>query len=129
MQALGCYEGGRMLFLGLGTGLGTTLIVDGVVAALEAGHLPFKKNKSFEYYVGVKALNRSSRKHWQDNVFEVIKLLKDAMVADYVVLGGGNIKKLDSLPEGVKKGDNSFAFLGGVRFWDNKAPDKPKTKK
>lgn len=129
MQALGCYEGGRMLFLGLGTGLGTTLIIDGVVAALEAGHLPFKKNKSFEYYVGVKALNRSSRKHWQDNVFEVIKLLKDAMVADYVVLGGGNIKKLDSLPDGVKKGDNSFAFLGGVRFWDNKATTKSKTKK
>jgi predicted NBD/HSP70 family sugar kinase len=128
MQALGCYEGGRMLFLGLGTGLGTTLIVDGVVAALEAGHLPFKKNRSFEHYVGVKALNRTSRKHWQENVFEVVKILKDAMVADYVVLGGGNVKKLDELPPGTKKGDNHFAFLGGVRFWDNKANTKAKKK-
>lgn len=128
MQALGCYEGGRMLFLGLGTGLGTTLIVDGVVAALEAGHLPFKKNRSFEHYVGVKALNRTSRKHWQENVFEVVKILKDAMVADYVVLGGGNVKKLDELPPGTKKGDNHFAFLGGVRFWDNKASTNAKKK-
>ncbi len=126
MQALGCYEGGRMLFLGLGTGLGTTLIIDGVVAGLELAHLPFKKNKSFEEFVGAKAMKDDGRKHWQENVFEVVKILKAGLIADYVVLGGGNVKKLDELPEGAKKGDNAFAFLGGVRFWDDKLSSKPK---
>lgn len=120
MQALGSYEGGRMLFLGLGTGLGTSLIVDGTVLALEMGHLPYKKNNSFEHFVGTLGLKRVGKKRWHQYVFEVVAYLKNAMVADYVVLGGGNVKKLEELPPGCVRGDNSFAFLGGARLWDDK---------
>jgi len=117
MQALGSYEGGRMLFLGLGTGLGNTLIIDGVIAPMELGHLPYKKKQSFEAFVGIHGLERLGKKKWQDEVFKVVKMLKDAVIADYVVLGGGNSKRLTSLPEGCRLGNNANAFIGGVRLW------------
>ena len=122
MQALGGYEGGRMLFLGLGTGLGTTLIVDNVVVGLELGHLPYRKEKSFEDYVGAAGLERRGREKWQASVYDVVERLKDAFVADYILLGGGNVKKLSELPPGARRGDNADAFIGGERLWR----DQPK---
>lgn len=119
MQALGSYEGGRMLFLGLGTGLGNTLIIDGVIAPMELGHLPYKKKKSFEDYVGVHGLERYGKKKWQEAVYDVVAMLKAAVIADYVVLGGGNAKKLTQLPEGCRLGNNENAFLGGFRLWQD----------
>jgi polyphosphate glucokinase len=121
MQALGSYDGGRMLFLGLGTGLGNTLIIDGVIAPMELGHLPYKKKKSFEDYVGIRGLDRLGKKKWQAAVFEVVTMLKNALIADYVVLGGGNAKKLAQLPEGCRLGNNDNAFLGGFRLWKDYA--------
>ncbi len=117
MQALGSYEGGRMLFLGLGTGLGTTLIVDNVVAPMELGHLPYKKKMSFEDYVGVAGLERLGKKAWCEAVHDVVGRLKHALVVDYVVLGGGNVKKLGELPPGCRAGSNANAFTGGERMW------------
>ena len=117
MQALGSYEGGRMLFLGLGTGLGSTLILDGVLAPLELGHLPYKKDRSFEEYVGQAGLKRMGRHKWQGVVFDVVDRLKKALLPDYIVLGGGNVKKLDALPPDCRPGNNSHAFQGGVRLW------------
>ena len=117
MQALGGYQGGRMLFLGLGTGLGTTLVVDQAVIGLELGHLPYKKGQSFEQYVGVAGLERHGKKKWQTLVFDVTARLKAAFVADYVLLGGGNVKKLLELPPGARRGDNADAFRGGERLW------------
>lgn len=124
MQALGSYEGGRMLFLGLGTGLGNTLIIDNVIAPLELGHLPYKKKQSFEDFVGVHGLERQGKKKWQDEVFKVVKMLKEALIADYVVLGGGNAKKLTALPEGCRLGNNENAFIGGFRLWQDYAGQK-----
>jgi polyphosphate glucokinase len=122
MQALGSYEGGRMLFLGLGTGLGSALIVDKVVAPLELAHLPYKKGRTFEDYVGLRGLKRLGKKKWQNAVEDVVARLQAALVADSVVLGGGNAKLLKRLPTGTRMGDNRNAFLGGVRLWegDNK---------
>lgn len=117
MQALGSYDGARMLFLGLGTGLGTTLIIDGVVAPMELGHLPYKKKMSFEDYVGNAGRLRLGNKKWQAVVHDVVTRLKHALVADYVVLGGGNVKKLSELPPGCRAGSNVNAFVGGVRMW------------
>jgi polyphosphate glucokinase len=124
MQALGSYEGGRMLFLGLGTGLGTTLILDGTIAPMELGHLPYKKGRTFEDYVGHAGLKRLGRRKWQRAVFDVVARLRAAFFPDYVVLGGGNVKKLDELPEGCRHGENTNAFLGGLRLWqqDKHAP-------
>ena len=119
MQALGSYEKGRMLFLGLGTGLGNTLIIDGVIAPMELGHLPYKKKRSFEDFVGIRGLERLGKKKWQDEVFKVVKLLQAALIVDYVVLGGGNAKKLTSLPEGCRLGNNENAFIGGFRLWQD----------
>ncbi len=116
MQALGSYEGGRMLFLGLGTGLGTTLIIDGVIAPMELGHLPFRK-ATFEHYVGEAALERDGQKHWRKAVLETIELLSAALLPDYVVLGGGNSRDLDDLPPNCRIGANEDAFLGGFRLW------------
>jgi polyphosphate glucokinase len=121
MQALGGYHGGRMLFLGLGTGLGTTLIVDGVVVAMELGHLPYRKDRSFEDYVGEAALQRRGKSKWIASVGDVVSQLKAAFLADYVLLGGGNVKKLDVLPEGALRGDNADAFAGGVRLWQDQS--------
>ncbi len=117
MQALGSYEGGRMLFLGLGTGLGNALIVDGVIAPMELGHLPYKKKRTFEDYVGIRGLERLGKQRWQKAVYDVVSRLKAALIADYVVLGGGNAKKLKTLPEGCRLGHNENAFLGGFRLW------------
>lgn len=117
MQALGSYQGGRMLFLGLGTGLGSALIVDNALEPLELGHLPYKKGRSYEYYVGRAGLERQGKKSWRRQVNEVVRQLKAAMQADYVVLGGGNAKLLKKLPPGARLGNNANAFQGGYRLW------------
>ena len=117
MQAVGSYEGGRMLFLGLGTGLGSTFIADGVIEPLELGHLPFRK-KTFEDYVSEHALEKSGKKKWTEAVFETVERLTAAMEPDYVVLGGGGTDELDELPPDCRRGDNLNAFLGGFRLWD-----------
>jgi len=116
MQALGSYRGGRMLFLGLGTGLGNTLIVDGVVAPMELGHLPFRKG-TYEDYVGERGLERLGLKRWRRVVVETIELFTDALEPDYVVLGGGNARNLGDLPSVCILGRNESAFLGGFRLW------------
>jgi ROK family len=117
MQALGSYKGGRMLFLGLGTGLGSALIVDGVLQPLELAHLPYKKGRTFEDYVGIKGLKRAGKKKWRRHVFKVVEQLKKSMQPDYIVLGGGNAKLLKKLPQGTQLGDNANAFRGGFRLW------------
>jgi predicted NBD/HSP70 family sugar kinase len=117
MQAIGSYEKGRMLFLGLGTGLGTTLIVEGVVAPMELAHLPYKNGKTYEEYVGKAGLERSGKKRWRKNVADVAKRLGAALEADEVVLGGGNAKLLKRLPAGARSVGNGHAFLGGYRLW------------
>jgi polyphosphate glucokinase len=117
MQALGCYRGGRMLFLGLGTGLGTTLIVDGVVVPMELAHLPYKKGRTYEEHVGKAGLKRSGRRKWQREVADVTARFRAALKADYVVLGGGNAKLLGRAPAGTRLGTNANAFIGGFRLW------------
>jgi polyphosphate glucokinase len=117
MQAVGSYEGDRMLFLGLGTGLGSTFIADGVIEPLELGHLPFRR-KTFEDYVSEHALEKSGKKKWKEAVFETVAQLSAAMEPDYVVLGGGGVDELDELPPGCRRGANENAFLGGFRLWD-----------
>ncbi len=117
MQALGSYDGGRMLFLGLGTGLGSAMILDGALAPMELGHLPYRK-KTFETYVGAAGLKRLGRKKWRSHVDEVIARLTAALQPDYLVLGGGNVDKLDKLPDNTRRGDNENAFIGGFRLWD-----------
>ena len=117
MQAVGSYRGGRMLFLGLGTGLGATLIVDGVVEPTEVAHMPYKHGRTFEDYVGEHGRERRGNKKWRKSVLDVIERLKFALEADYVVLGGGNAERLKELPAGVRRGDNRNAFIGGVRIW------------
>jgi predicted NBD/HSP70 family sugar kinase len=116
MQALGSYDGGLMLFLGFGTGLGSALIVDGVIAPLELGHLPFRK-ATFEDYVGNRGRKRLGRKKWQKAVAEAIERLSAALEPDYVVVGGGNAKKLEELQQNVRRGSNDNAFLGAFRLW------------
>jgi polyphosphate glucokinase len=121
MQALGSYEGGVMLFLGLGTGLGNTLIVHGATVPMEMGHLPYRK-RTFEDYVGVEGLARFGKKKWRQFVNDVVKRLSAALLPDYVVLGGGNVKKLKTLPAGARPGDNANAFVGGFRLWEQTGP-------
>jgi predicted NBD/HSP70 family sugar kinase len=118
MQALGIYKSGRMLFLGLGTGLGSAMIVDGVLEPMEVAHLPYKKGRTFEDYLGLRGLQRLGKKRWRRNVAKVVEELKNALEADYVVLGGGNAKLLKKLPPGSRLGDNSTAFTGGFRLWE-----------
>jgi polyphosphate glucokinase len=118
MQAIGSYEGGKMLFLGLGTGLGSAVVDDGVVEPMELGHLPFRK-KTFEDFVGDRGLEHLGTKKWRHVVAEVIDELTTGLEPDYVVLGGGNAKKLHKLPEKVRLGANENAFLGGFRLWDS----------
>ncbi|HLX44424.1 MAG TPA: ROK family protein [Bryobacteraceae bacterium] len=120
MQALGSYEGGRMLFLGLGTGLGTAMIVDGLLEPMELAHLPYKNGKTYEDYVGIRGLERLGKKRWRHHVDDVVERLKIALGADYVVLGGGNSKLLKELPPDARLGDNQNAFLGGARLWSMK---------
>jgi polyphosphate glucokinase len=117
MQALGSYEGGRMLFLGLGAGLGSTMIIDGTIAPMELGHLPYKK-KTFEDYVSVRTLPSAGKKRWKRAVFETVELLTAALEPEYVVIGGGGVKELDELPPSARRGDNENAFVGGFRLWD-----------
>ena len=118
MQALGSYRGGRMLFLGLGTGLGSTFVVEGVVAPMELAHLPYRNGKTFEDYVGAAGLKRLGRKKWRKHVTDVMKRLAAALEPDYVVLGGGNANKLGkTLPRNVRMGNNDSAFEGGYRLW------------
>lgn len=121
MQALGSYKGGRMLFLGLGTGLGSALIVDGVLEPMELAHLPYKKGRTYEQYVGKAGLKRSGRKKWRRHVADVISRLKATLEADDVVIGGGNAKSLRALPKGVRLGSNANAFIGGYRLWKQHA--------
>ena len=118
MQALGIYHGGRMLFLGLGTGLGSAMIVDGILEPMEIAHLPYKKGRTFEDYLGIRGLKRLGKKRWRRYVTKVVEQLKNALEADYVVLGGGNAKLLKTLPPGCQLGNNSTAFTGGFRLWD-----------
>lgn len=117
MQALGSYRGGRMLFLGLGTGLGSAMIVDGVLEPMEIAHLPYKNGRTYEDYVGLAGMERSGKKKWRQHVLDVVQRLKAALEADYVVLGGGNAKQMKKLPPGVELGDNTNAFRGGFRLW------------
>ncbi len=117
MQALGGYRRGRMLFLGLGTGLGSALIVDGVIEPMELAHLPYKHGKTYEDYLGLRGLEKRGKKKWRREVLAVAQKFKDALEADYVVLGGGNAKKLKNIPKGMRLGDNTNAFPGGFRLW------------
>ena len=118
MQALGSYKGGRMLFLGLGTGLGSAMIVNGTLEPMELAHLIYKHDKTYEDYLGLRGLERAGKKKWRQHVAKITKKLKVALGADYVVLGGGNSKKLKELPPGARLGDNLNAFVGGMRMWE-----------
>jgi len=117
MQALGSYDGGHMLFLGLGTGLGSAMIIDGVLQPMELAHLLYRKGKTYEDYLGLRGLERLGKKKWRKHVAQIVDLLKEALDADYVVLGGGNSKKLKTIPAGARLGKNENAFLGGFRLW------------
>ena len=125
MQALGSYRGGRMLFLGLGTGLGSALIVDGVLEPLELAHLPYKKGKTFEQYVGAAALEHLGAKKWARNVLDVVERLKDALQPEYVMIGGGNAKRIRDLPPRTFLGHNRDAREGGLRLWRSH-PNSPR---
>ena len=123
MQALGSYRRGRMLFLGLGTGLGTALIVDGVLEPMEFAHLPYKKGLTYEDYVGKTGLRRLGKKRWRRHVAEVVAMLKAAFEVNDVVIGAGNAKLLKRVPKGARLGNNRHAFLGGVRLWTDDEGD------
>jgi len=120
MQALGSYKGGKMLFLGLGTGLGSAVVNDNAILPMELGHLPFRK-KTFEDYVGLRGLEKNGKGKWKKHVFEAVELLTAAILPDYVVLGGGNVKLLKELPPACILGQNSNAFEGGFRIWEGPA--------
>jgi polyphosphate glucokinase len=117
MQALGAYRGGSMLFLGLGTGLGTTLIVDGVIVPMELSHLPYRSGHSYEDHVSERARRRRGNKQWRRDVEQVLRVLRLALLPDYVVLGGGNVTHLKRLPPQTRRGTNADAFAGGFRLW------------
>jgi polyphosphate glucokinase len=119
MQALGGYKGGHMLFLGTGTGLGSTLIYDGTVIPLELAHLPYKKGRTYEDYIGLSGLQLRGKKRWRRSVLDIINRLQAAFVCDYVLLGGGNARLMKGLPPHVILGANSNAIDGGIRLWDN----------
>jgi polyphosphate glucokinase len=124
MQALGSYQGGRMLFLGLGTGLGSALVFEGVLAPLELAHLPYRKGGTYEDYVGLRGFERQGRKKWERAVGDVVALLKHGLQADYVVLGGGLAKKLKGVPPGTRLGSNANAITGGLRLWNDSKHDR-----
>ncbi|QYA03600.1 ROK family protein [Rhizobium sp. B21/90] len=117
MQAIGSYDGGRMLFLGLGTGLGSAMVIENVAQPMELAHLSHKKGKSFEDYLGEAGLKKRGKKKWRGHVFDVVDRMKAALLPDYVVIGGGNVDKLDELPKSCRRGDNTLAFEGGFRLW------------
>jgi polyphosphate glucokinase len=118
MQALGSYEGGRMLFLGLGTGLGSAIVVDGILEPLELAHRLYKKGRTYEHYLGRQALKSLGKKRWRRHVAEVVEQFKATLEVDYIVLGGGNAKKVGELPPGARLGANANAFVGGFRLWE-----------
>ena len=117
LQAIGSYKRGRMLFLGLGTGLGSALIVDGIIEPLELAHLPYKKGRTYEDYIGLRGLERLGKKKWRRYVADVVNRLKAALEVDDVVIGGGNARLLKALPAGARLGSNANAFRGGFRIW------------
>lgn len=121
MQALGSYDGGRMLFLGIGTGLGSAMIVNGQLEPMELAHLPYRKGRTYEDYVGVRGYKRLGKHKWRKHLRRVIALLRAALEPDYVVLGGGNAVRLGRLPDGVRLGNNANAFVGGARLWQDRA--------
>jgi len=118
MQALGSYKGGKLLFLGLGTGLGSAMVVDGIVVPMELGHLPYKKH-TYEHYVGDETLEKKGKKKWRKHVTKVVAHLTAALQPSYIVLGGGNVDELDELPPDCRAGGNSKAFKGGFRLWED----------
>ena len=118
MQALGSYHGGRMLFLGLGTGLGSAMIIDGVIEPMEIAHLRYKNKKSFEDYLGRRGLKRLGLRKWRKHVTDVVKKLSAALEPEYIVLGGGNARKVKKLPPRTERGTNEKAFIGGIRLWE-----------
>jgi polyphosphate glucokinase len=131
MQALGSYQGGKMLFLGLGTGLGTALVVEGTVVPMELGHLPYK-HATYEDYLGLRGLKRLGIRTWRSTVSDVVRRFIGAFDLDDVVIGGGNVNKLDRMPPGCRAGDNALAFRGGFLLWEKdrvgkrgKAASKP----
>lgn len=119
MQALGSYRGGRMLFLGLGTGLGSAMVVDGVLVPMELGHLPYRKGRTFEDDVGEAGRRRLGAKKWLRAVEDVVARLSAALLPGDVVIGGGNVRRLKSLPRGCRRGDNDNAFAGGFALWED----------
>jgi polyphosphate glucokinase len=121
MQAIGSYEGGRMLFIGLGTGLGSAMILEHVAQPMELAHLPYRKDMTYEDYVGERGLVRRGKEKWRNSVFDVIERLTAALQPEYIVIGGGNVEKLKELPPKCRRGDNTRAFEGGFRLWHNKA--------
>ena len=121
MQALGSYQGGRMLYLGLGTGLGTAMIVSGILEPMELAHLPYKRGKTYEDYAGLRGMKRFGKKNWRRHVADIVERFKNALEVEYVVLGGGNIKHLKTLPPDTRLGDNQNAFAGGFRLWERKS--------
>jgi polyphosphate glucokinase len=121
MQALGSYKKGRLLFLGLGTGLGSAMIADGIIEPMELAHLPYKHGKTYEDYLGIRGLKRLGRKKWVREVSKVVELMRAALEPEEVVLGGGNAKKLKKLPPGTRLGNNDNAFRGGFELWNEDA--------
>jgi polyphosphate glucokinase len=119
MQALGGYKGGRMLFLGIGTGMGSAMIFDGVVIPLELAHLPYRKDRTYEDYVGLRGLERRGVERWRKSVLDVIERLRAALICDFVLLGGGNAKLMQDLPSHVALGANSNAIDGGIKLWQD----------
>jgi polyphosphate glucokinase len=119
MQALGGYKEGRMLFLGIGTGLGSAMIFDGVVIPLELAHLPYRKERTYEDYVGLRGLERRGVERWRKSVLDVIERLRAALICDSVLLGGGNAKLMENLPSHVSLGANSNAIDGGIKLWQD----------
>jgi polyphosphate glucokinase len=126
MQALGSYQGGRMLFLGLGTGLGSALVANGTLEPLELAHLPYRDNRTYEDFVGLRGMKRLGKKKWRKHVARVVALLKFGLQVDYVMLGGGQTKYLKELPPGVRLGTNAHAAQGGVRIWEELEPRHPR---
>jgi polyphosphate glucokinase len=127
MQALGSYKGGKMLFLGLGTGIGSTMIVDGIVEPMELAHLPYKKG-TYEDYVGLAGLKRRGKKKWRRHVADVVARFIAALEPDDTVLGGGNVRKLKALPPQCRAGDNANAFRGGFRLWEEEENARPRSR-
>jgi polyphosphate glucokinase len=128
MQALGGYKGGRMLFLGIGTGLGSAMIFDGVVIPLELAHLPYRKERTYEDYVGLRGLERRGAERWRKSVLDVIERLRAALICDSVLLGGGNAKLMENLPSHVTLGANSNAIDGGIKLWQDVSDPATATK-